>query len=128
MASHRNLKAWEHAKVLAVECLRAARAFPSCDQPTLGDQLRRAATSAALNIAEGASRPSNRDYRRFLDAARGSLKEVAAVLEIAHGADCMDSSTYARLEARCDEASKTVYGLLRFVEKRLAGGEPRRAL
>jgi four helix bundle protein len=127
MASYQKLKAWEHAKDLAVECLKVARTFPPEDQATLGDQLRRAATSAALNIAEGASRTSYRDYRRFLDTARGSLKEVAAALEIAHGADSIDSSTYARLEARCEEASKTLYGLVRYVDKQIAAGEKTRA-
>jgi four helix bundle protein len=126
MASHQKLKAWEHAKVLAVECTKAARAFPALEQHALADQLRRAATGAALNVAEGASRASNRDYRRFLDTARASLKEVAAILEISRDLGYLDGSTYAKLEARCEEASKTVYGLLRYVSKKIDEGVPRR--
>lgn len=126
MASHQKLKAWEHTKVLAVECTKAARGFPREEQHALADQLRRAATSAALNVAEGASRASNRDYRRFLDVSRSSLKEVEAILEISRDVGYIDNSTYARLEARCEEASKTVYGLLRFVSKRIDEGVPRR--
>ncbi|MFI5207632.1 MAG: four helix bundle protein [Gemmatimonadales bacterium] len=126
MASHRGLKAWEHARTLAVECTKAARGFPLEEQRALADQLRRAATGAALNIAEGASRTSNRDYRRFLDTARSSLMEVSAVLEIARDVGYVESSTYARLEARCDEASKTLYGLLRSVDRRLESGAARR--
>jgi four helix bundle protein len=128
MASHRKLKAWEHAKTLAVESTKVARTFPPEEQRGLADQLRRAATGAALNIAEGASRSSHRDYRRFLDSARTSLKEVEAILEIARDVGYLDSSTYARLEARCEEASKTVYGLLRYVEGRLKEGDSKRPL
>ena len=118
MASHRGLKAWQHARVLAVECAKAARTFPAEEQRALADQLRRAAYSGALNIAEGAAKRSNRDYRRFLDTARASLKEVEAILEIVRELGYVDSSTFARLEARADEASKTLYGLIRAIEAR----------
>ena len=42
MGGHRDLKAWQHAKTLAVECAKAARRFPPEEQVGLGDQLRRA--------------------------------------------------------------------------------------
>jgi four helix bundle protein len=128
MASHRGLKAWEHAKVLAVDCTRAARAFPPEERHALADQLRRAAYSAALNVAEGASRSSNREYRRFLDVARSSAKEVETILEIARDLGYVDPSTYARLEARCDELAKTLFGLQRAIATRLAKGETARRL
>jgi len=120
MGGHRDLKAWQHAKTLAVECAKATRRFPPEEQVALGDQLRRAAYSAALNIAEGAARTSSRDYRRFLDTARASLKEVDAILEIARELGYVDGSSCARLEARCDEASKTLYGLIRAIDNRQA--------
>lgn len=115
MGSHRTLKAWQHAKVLAVDCAKAAKLFPAEEQCALADQLRRAAYSAALNIAEGAGRKGARDFRRFLDTARASLDEVEVALEIAHDLGYVESSTYARLEARRDEAAKTLFGLLRAV-------------
>ena len=127
MASHQKLKAWEHAKAFAVEVLRAVRRFPP-EEHELADQLRRAALSAALNIAEGASRASYRDYRRFLDTGRSSLKEANAACEIAFAADIVDSSTYAKLEAYGEEASKTLYGLMRYVDKCLKEGKTQRAL
>ena len=115
MGSHRTLKAWQHAKILAVECAKAARRFPAEEQAALADQLRRSAYGAALNIAEGAGRRGARDYRRFLDTARSSLDEVEGILEIALALGYLDTSTFARLEARRDEAAKTLYGLLRAV-------------
>src|SRR3989442_9032130 len=71
MAHYKTLKAWQHAQRLAIECVRAARAFPDYEQHALADQLRRACYSVPLNIAEGNTRQGSREYRRFLDTAPG---------------------------------------------------------
>ena len=47
---------------------------------TLGDQLRRAALSVSLNIAEGSGK-GGRDAARHYTIARGSALECAAILD-----------------------------------------------
>ena len=54
---------------------RAPRGYAS-----LADQLRRAALSVPLNIAEGSGK-FNKDARRFYAIARGSALECAAILD-----------------------------------------------
>lgn len=58
----------------------------------LADQLRRAAISIPLNIAEASGRFSGPDRARFFAIARGSATECGAILDL------------ARLEACDDEA------------------------
>ncbi len=57
--------------------------FPNNEQFGLTNQIRRAATSIALNLAEGSDRGSDKDFQRFIQMAIGSLNETVAVLDIA---------------------------------------------
>lgn len=46
-------------------------------------QLRRAALSVKLNLAEGCTRKSTIERKRYLVVSRGSVVEIDAVLEVA---------------------------------------------
>jgi four helix bundle protein len=115
MAHYKTLKAWQHAERLAIECVKAARGFPDYEQHALADQLRRACYSVPLNIAEGNTRQGSREYRRFLDTARGSLAEVETIIEMARELDYIRPAEFGRLEALVNETGRTLYGLLRKV-------------
>ena len=113
MAHYKTLKAWQHAQRLAIACVRASRGFPDYEQNALADQLRRACYSVPLNIAEGNTRHGSREYRRFLDTARGSLAEVETIIEIARELGYVRPAEFGRLEALVTETGRTLYGLLR---------------
>lgn len=48
----------------------------------LADQLKRASASVVLNFGEGAGKPSPAEQRRFYGIARGSVYEVAAIVDV----------------------------------------------
>lgn len=108
---------WQHGMRLAVECAKVAKRFPDEEQAALAEQLRRAAHSVPLNIAEGASRKGPREFRRFLDTARGSLCEVQTALEIARSMEYLSDPDFQRLDAIATETAKTLWGLLRKVSQ-----------
>ena len=60
------------------------------------DQLRRAACSIPLNIAEAAGRTGKPDAARAYAIARGSAMECAAVLDAMSVLKIIDAATYRR--------------------------------
>ena len=67
-------------------CLRVyeeTRTFPTDERFGLTQQMRRCAVSIPSNIAEGAARGSNADFRRFLFIAKGSAAELETQLLVA---------------------------------------------
>jgi four helix bundle protein len=113
MPNFRTLKAWQHAERLALECAKAAKGFPAEDCDVLKEQLLRAGYSVPLNIAEGSARKGAKEFRRYLDVARGSLAEVQNILELAKEQAFIAEQQYNRLDAIATEAAKTLWGLLR---------------
>jgi four helix bundle protein len=113
MGDFRDLHAWQEAKTLILLSRGAIGKLPSDERFALGDQWRRAAYSVALNIAEGASRRGPREFRRYLDTARGSLHELEAIFELAELLEYLTKEDLAALKAARDKCARLVYGLVR---------------
>jgi four helix bundle protein len=60
----------------------AAEKLPVCEGRNLKSQIIRAATSVALNIAEGSTRQTNPEQNKFLGYALRSLLETAACIHL----------------------------------------------
>ena len=83
MGDFRKLRAWEAADDLAVAIYKATKGFPVDERYALSSQIRRAVVSVPSNIAEGAGRNSNPEFRRFVQIALGSANEVAYQVHLA---------------------------------------------
>ncbi len=68
---------------LIVEIYKISSVFPDEEKFGLTSQIRRAATSVLLNLAEGSARFSKAEFARFLNISIASLVEVDACLKIA---------------------------------------------
>ena len=60
----------------------------------LKEQLNRAASSVALNLAEGRGRASAKDQARFFQIAFGSVRECQAILQLAE----VDTTAVGKLD------------------------------
>ncbi|HEV7779853.1 MAG TPA: four helix bundle protein [Chitinophagaceae bacterium] len=81
--AHTKLDVFTVAKQFVLLCYKETRVFPTEEKFALTSQIRRAAQSVYLNIAEGCSRRSPAERKRFYEISRGSLIEVDAALDIA---------------------------------------------
>lgn len=76
------LEVWQNAKNLSVLLYRTTALFPQDEKFGITNQIRRASTGIAANIAEGTGRISGKDQRRFLTTAYSSALEVLNFLLI----------------------------------------------
>ena len=82
MQDYHQLDIWNRAMDYAVAVYEFIARLPEAEKYNLASQLRRAVTSAPLNIAEGCGAASNAEFGRFLGFAYRSLKEVVTALEL----------------------------------------------
>ncbi len=80
--NHKKLEVWKLSINLIVEIYNLTRSFPKEELFGITNQLRRASVSVTSNIAEGASRKSRTERKRFYEIARSSLVEIDTQLEI----------------------------------------------
>jgi four helix bundle protein len=110
---YEQLHAWRECHELALDVYSATKSFPSDERYGLTSQIRRAAFSAPVNIVEGSSRRSRKEFRRFLDISLSSLSEVGYALRFAHEAGLLDEAMWEELSDRQNRARFLTWGLYR---------------
>ena len=113
---HEQLKSWVACHELVLAVYRVSRPWPKVDQYGLTSQARRAAFSAAANIAEGSAKRGQREFRRFLDIALGSLSELSYILMLARDLGYLKVESWGEVEAIRDHAGRLTWGLYRALD------------
>lgn len=113
MHNYKELKVWQKAKVFVVEVYALTKKFPKEEIFGLTSQLRRAAVSVPLNIAEGAGCESDSEFARFLDIALRSCYECVVALEIANDLDYCTLKESQKLIAQAEEMARMLTGLIK---------------
>lgn len=76
MQNFRELIIWNQGIELAVKAYELTKQLPKEEVYGLSSQIKRAVVSIPSNIAEGSSRETNKDFRKFLRTSLGSSFEL----------------------------------------------------
>ena len=80
--------------------------------------MRRAAVSIVANIAEGAGRATKGEFANCLSIARGSLKELEALVEVALRLEFLEQERVEGIASNLDEISRMLTGLRRSIQRK----------
>jgi four helix bundle protein len=110
--NHQKLDIYEASKQFVLECYRLTKSLPIEEKFGMITQIRRAALSVHLNIAEGSSRKSESERKRYYEIARGSVIEIDAALDIAASLQYIDGSKTESLGESMIRHFKILTGLI----------------
>jgi len=82
MRNFRELNIWQESIKIVKQIYEITALLPNDEKFGLKSQMQRAAVSISSNIAEGCSRNSNTEFKRFLEIAIGSSFELETQLII----------------------------------------------
>jgi four helix bundle protein len=99
--------------LLAERIYQVTANFPIDERFGLIQQMRRAAVSIPSNIAEGHTRRSTQEYRRFLSIANGSRAEIGTQVLLAVRFKYLDEAKRADLTEQIEEVGRLINGLLK---------------
>ena len=111
MFEFQNLEVYKKAKAFYLDCKRliASNKFDNI----VKDQLRRAAFSIPLNIAEGSGKFSKADRKNYFVTARGSVFECVAVIDILCEEKIIIREQFECYVKKADELSRILYTMIR---------------
>jgi len=115
-----DLECYQLALQALREAYRVVKRLPPEERYNLADQIRRAAVSVVLNIAEGYGRYHYLDSLRFYYIARGSLDEALSGFIICDEVG-YTSGELPRQRELCHSALRSLNGYIRYVRKRQQG-------
>ena len=111
-----DFQVYTDGKVLYKNVVAITRKFPR-EHWELADQLRRAALSVCLNIAEGSAKFSDRDFKRYVENSLGSINESLACLDIALDNLLISKLSFEESKLLAESIAKQLGGLSKKLRK-----------
>lgn len=94
---------WQKSLDLSDEVNQLAKDFPKDELYVLASQIKRAADSVSLNIAEGSTGQSNPEFSRFLSIALRSNIEVVGCIYLAQRRGYIIQEKFDKIYKMCEE-------------------------
>nr|WP_297785747.1 four helix bundle protein [uncultured Allomuricauda sp.] len=106
-----DLKIWRKSIQLSKAIYLLMPELPKDEKFGLINQIKRSAISVPSNIAEGAGRNSNKEFKHFLGIANGSLYELQTQLILIIELNLTKNQKVQTLIDECIEIQKMIYSL-----------------
>ena len=111
-----DIEAWQDARILVKNIYEATAEGRFARDFGLRDQIRRAAISTMVNIAEGFERGSNKDFVRFLYMAKGSAGEVRSQLYAAIDLSYLEEQRANELIRLAQAISRRIASFIKYLK------------
>ena len=109
------LEIFRQAMEFAAATYSMSKSFPREEVFGLTANLRRAAASVGLNIAEGAGRGSKKEFARFIDIASGSLFEAVAGAMISERLGMLSAEALTDFRERADHLARSLTNFKKYL-------------
>lgn len=118
MRNFRELLIWQKGMEIVTNIYQFSAMLPKEEMFGLKSQIQRAAVSIPSNIAEGCSRASEQDFKRFLEMAIGSTYELETQLCIAQTVHHVSQDAIHSLVYALTEEQKMLNSFISSIKKR----------
>jgi four helix bundle protein len=112
-----DLHVWQDGRVFVKDVYATSKQRNFYRDIGLREQIRRAATSAMSNIAEGFERGTRKEFIQFLNIAKGSIGEARSQLYIALDQGYIGETKFNELKAGAVALSRRIASLISYLEK-----------
>ncbi|HNM31170.1 MAG TPA: four helix bundle protein [Chitinophagales bacterium] len=113
MNNYKELIVWQKSIMLVKSIYNVSSQLPSDEKFGLISQIRRCAVSIPSNIAEGASRTSNKEFAHFLEIAYGSSFELETQLLLCVDLNFLPKDIVELIITELQEIQKIIYKLIK---------------
>ena len=114
MTSYKDLQVYQKSYERAKEIYEISSRFPVEERYGLASQIKRAATSIPLNIAEGYGKGSGgKELKRFLEMARGSCAEMEVLIAFVKDFRWITETEGEKLTKGYEEIGRMLTGLIK---------------
>ncbi|WP_271393917.1 four helix bundle protein [Aequorivita sinensis] len=119
MHNFQELKIWQKSMDIAEQTYRITTKFPKEEKYGLTSQVKRSAISVPSNIAEGAGRNTDGEFKNFLGIANGSSNELFTQLVLSQRLELVSENTVKPILNELIEIQKMNYTLIKKFSKKI---------
>ena len=115
---YKNMENFQIGYALSLDIHKILDKFPQKEKDNVTSQMRRAATSIPLNIAEGSVKKSQREFLNYLSYAYGSAKELEVLPSMSKDLKYITKNDHDILFNKLDELMAKLFGFMKNIESR----------